>query len=102
MFLVLSLLFITGVRFLQKMFMDLVKAKVDVEKSCQELKQCCQELEISQHLSEAVRRSVIEEYMQPSYFRSVILEIARRAAGAIREDLRSRNLSMDLSFMSLR
>ena len=43
--------------------MDLVKSKVDVDKSCQEMKVHCQELEASQHLSEAAKRAVIEEYM---------------------------------------
>ena len=67
----ITLSFLTVIRFLQKRVMDLVKAKVDVDKSCQELKVRCQELEAGQHLSEAAKRSLIKGYMQSPYFKSI-------------------------------
>ena len=82
--------------------MDMVNAKVTADKSCEELKARCLELNAGRNLSEAAKRAVIEEYMKSSYFRSVYQEMARRAAATIREDLRSRNPSLDLSFMSTR
>ena len=82
--------------------MDMVNAKVTAEKSCEELKARCLELDAGRNLSDAAKRAVIEEYMKSSYFRSVRQEMARRAAATIREDLRSRNPSLDLTFMSTR
>ena len=82
--------------------MDMVNAKVAAHKSCEELKARCQELDAGRNLSESAKRAVIKEYMKSSYFKSVCQEMARRAAVAIREDLRARSPSLDLSFMSIR
>ena len=82
--------------------MDMVNAKVAVDKSCNELKARCRELDAGRNLSEPAKRAVIEEYMKSSYFKSVRQEMARRAAVAVREDLRARSPSLDLSFMSIR
>ena len=81
--------------------MDMMNAKVAADKLCEELKARCQELDAGQNLSEPARRAVVEEYMKSSYFKSVRQEMARRAAATIREDLRARNPSLDLSFMSI-
>ena len=82
--------------------MDMVNAKVAVDKSCEELTARCQELNAGRNLSKPAKRVVIEEYMQSSFFKFFHQEMARRSAAMIREDLRSRHPSMDLSFMSLR
>ena len=62
----------------------------------------CEGLEVSQDLPEAAKRAIVEEYMPSSYFKSIYQEMARRAATTIREDLRSRHPSLDLSFMTVR
>ena len=80
----------------------MVNAKVAVDKSCEELKARCQELDAGRNLSKFAKRAVIEEYMKSSYFKSVRQKMARRAAVTIREDLRARNPSLNLSFMSIR
>ena len=51
--------------------MDMVNAKVAVDKSCEELKARYQELDAGRNLSEPAKRAVIEEYMRSSYFKSV-------------------------------
>ena len=79
----------------------MVNVKVAVDKSCEELKARCQELDAGRNLSESAKRAMIKEYMKSSYFKSVRQEMARRAAVTIREDLRARNPSLDLSFMSI-
>ena len=55
-FLLLPLSSNLGFTSLQKRFVDMVKAKVDVDKTYQESK-------AGQHLSEAKKRAVIKEYM---------------------------------------
>ena len=80
----------------------MAKVKVDTDKTYQEQKVRCKELEVSQHLSEAARRAIIEEYMLSLYFKSIRQEMARKVAIVIQEDLRSRHPSLDLSFMSLK
>ena len=58
-------------------------------------------MEVGQHLPEAAKRAIIEEYMQSLYFKSVRQKMAKKAVTAIRGVLRSRNPSLDLSFMTL-
>ena len=81
--------------------MDMVNAKVAVDKSCKELMTRCQELDAGRNLSEPAKKAVIEEYMKSSYFKSVRQEMARRAAATIREDLRARNPSLVIDVVHL-
>ena len=92
----------TGLFLTQKRFVDLVKMKVDVDKTCRELKERLSEMEAGQHLPKAVKRVVIEEYMKSLYFTSIRQELVRRAATTIRRELRARHPLLNLSFMTLR
>ena len=81
--------------------MNLVKTKVDVDKTCWELKEQLGEIEAGQHLPEAAKRAVIEEHLKSSYFISIRQELAWRVAITIKRELRTRHSSLDLSFMTL-
>ena len=81
--------------------MDLVKTKVAMDKTFRELKDQLGEMEAGQHLPEAAKRAVIEEYMKSLYFVSIKQELARRATTTIKRELRMRHPSLALSYMML-
>ena len=66
----------TNLFLMQKRFMDLVKTKVDVDKTCQELKEQLGEMEVGQNLPEAAKRAIVKKYMKSPYSTLIRQELA--------------------------